>query len=86
LFSGLAKETQNNKASDAGPVCRHVVGVDLDEDALELARDNCEEFEVEVDLVRAEISGRENHGKHKAPDLLSCFVLLQVTLMRGVGC
>ncbi|GAQ78220.1 hypothetical protein KFL_000090660 [Klebsormidium nitens] len=40
----------------------HVIGVDLDEAALDLARDNCEEFEVEIDLVRAEVSGRESSG------------------------
>lgn len=43
-----------------------MIGIDLDEDALNLARDNCEEFEVEVDLVRAEVSGRESHGESRS--------------------
>ncbi|XP_024377854.1 uncharacterized protein [Physcomitrium patens] len=33
-----------------------VVGVDVDEDALALAQENCEELEVEMDLIQANLS------------------------------
>ncbi|KAG0622232.1 hypothetical protein M758_3G082400 [Ceratodon purpureus] len=45
---------------DAG----YVVGVDVDGDALALARENCEEFEVEMDFVQASLSELPLQGLH----------------------
>ncbi len=35
--------------------CRAVIGLDIDEDALEIARGNAEEMELDLDLVRCDI-------------------------------
>ncbi|KAG0582728.1 hypothetical protein KC19_3G081000 [Ceratodon purpureus] len=45
---------------DAG----YVVGVDVDGDALALAQENCEEFEVEMDFVQASLSELPLQGLH----------------------
>lgn len=35
---------------------RRVLGIDLDQDALDVCKQNCEKFEVEMDLIKCDIS------------------------------
>lgn len=47
------------RSSDARGTCRHTIGVDVDADALERAKANIADYELDIDLVHADIGGED---------------------------